>query len=289
MHDSFRHHARLWVLAGLMIVATGVGAPQKAQADGWTMPRGVGFYQVRFETLRTRSYFEPTGNRLGVPTIGAYRVSLYGEYGLTDRISVLAYVPIERLTLNRQVGAVSGIELDPGDAVTGAADMVLGIRGNLFSSGRTVVSVGLAFGIPTGSATQESGLYTGDGEANQQVTIEVGHGFGTSGYVVAVAGFNHRTRGFSDEIVYRAEVGGPVWRRVSGAVRCSGVQSLQNGDAVLGGRGLRGNDQRFLRYGAELRMAVTTNTGVALSVDRNALVQNGLGGSTVGVSVFARL
>lgn len=289
MRDSSRHTGLGGALILVLAFVMTFSMPGQTQADGWTMPRGLGFYQVRFEMLRSRSYFEPTGNRITVPTVGSYRVSLYGEYGVTNRITVLAYVPFERLTLNRQVGVASGVELDPGDTFVGPADIVLGVRGNALRSGRTVVSVGLAIGVPTGNTKQESGLYTGDGEVNQQVTFEVGHGFGTSGYLVGVAGFNHRTRGFSDEVVYRLEVGGPVWKRLSGAIRVSGTEPLRNGDARLGGRGLRGNDQRFLRYGAELRMASSETIGITLSLDRNTLIENGLGGSTVGLSVFARL
>ena len=258
-------------------------------ADGWTQRRGGGYYQIRFEMLRTRSYFEPTGNRLSVPLIGAYRTSFYGEYGVTDRITVVAYIPLERVTLNRQVGRVTGAVLDPGDTASGLADAIAGLRVGLLSRGRTVVSASLMLGVPIGDADQESGLYTGDGEFNQQVALELGHGFGRAAYAVATAGFNNRTSGFSDEFSYRVEVGSDLYGRFSGAVRVGGVESFKNGDAVLGGRGLRGNDQRMMRYGVEGRYALTQAAGFSVSVERALRVQNGLGGTTFGASVFVKM
>ncbi len=260
-----------------------------ARADGWTQPKGVGFYQVRLELLRTRSYFEPNGNRLTVPTIASYRTSFYGEYGVTNRVTAIAYLPFERLTLNRQVGRVSGVEIDGGDAVTGLADAVLGIRGLLYSAGRTVVSASLSAGVPLGEAEQSSGLYTGDGEFNQQLAVELGQGFSKAGYVVASLGYNNRTQGFSDELAYRLEVGSPLVGPVSGALRVGGVEPMRNGDAVLAGRGLRGNDQRMTRYGAELRLAISPVAGIALSAERATRVQNGLGGTVFGTALFVRM
>lgn len=282
MHRSGNRRAAC-VLAMLLLC---VG---RATADGWTQPRGMGYYQFRFEMVRTSRYFEPNGNRIAVPTVGAYRASLYGEYGVTGRLTVVAYVPLERVTLNRQVGRATGVEFDPGDSVTGLADAVAGIRVGLLNHGRTVLSASVMIGIPIGDSHQESGLYTGDGELNQTVGIEFGQGFGLAAYLTLTAGWNNRTQGFSDEFVYRAEVGTDFPGRFSGALRVGGIESTGNGGAVLGGRGLRGNDQRMLRYGAELRFAITDAAGVAISVDRGTRLQNALGGTTFGTSLFARL
>ena len=91
---------------------------QPAHADGWPQKRGRGYYKVGYRMVRATQYYEPNGNLIRIPTLGDYTFSFYGEYGLTDGITVLAYVPFfERITLNRQVGRTSGFVFSEGDAV----------------------------------------------------------------------------------------------------------------------------------------------------------------------------
>ena len=182
---------------------------QPTFADAWPQPRGHGYYKIGFRMLRATHFYEPNGNRIRIPTVGDYTVSFYGEYGLTDRITLVAYVPFyERITLNRQVGRNSGFVFSEGDVVNGIADPIISARIGLAQFGGTVVSASLRLGLPLGNADQPNGLLTGDGELNQTVALEAGHSFYPAPvYAKASFGFNQRMKGFSDEIVYAVEAG----------------------------------------------------------------------------------
>ena len=264
---------------------------QPALADAWPQRRGHGYYKIGFRMLRATHYYEPNGNRIPIPTLGDYTVSFYGEYGLTNRITIVAYVPFyERITLNEQIGRNSGFVFSEGDAVSGIADPIIGARIGLAQFGATVVSASLRLGLPLGNDDQPNGLLTGDGELNQTVALEVGHSFYPRPvYAKASVGFNQRVKGYSDEIVYAVEAGYTVADRFTIAARLRGVEPLRNGDPNVGGRrGLNGNDQRYLAYGAEITYTHRGAYGLSLGVEGATRAQNVLSAPAFSVGLFVK-
>ena len=265
---------------------------QPTHADGWVLKRGRGFYKVGYRMVRATQYYEPNGNRIQIPTLSDYTFSFYGEYGLTDGITVLAYVPFfERITLNQQVGRTSGFVFSEGDAESGIADPIVGARIGLIQDGPTVLSATFRLGLPFGNDTQPNGLLTGDGEFNQIVTLEAGHSFyPIPAYATASAGVNQRTQGFSDEVVYTLEAGYTVAERFTLAAKVRGVEPLRNGDPTVGGqRGLNGNDQRYLAYGAELIYTHRDTYGLSVGVESVTRAQNVLSAAAFSAGLFVKL
>ncbi len=280
---------RLFSTSGLAVLMVLTALP--AFADAWPQPRGHGYYKIGFRMLRATHFYEPNGNRIRIPTVGDYTVSFYGEYGLTDRITLVAYVPFyERITLNRQVGRNSGFVFSEGDVVNGIADPIISARIGLAQFGATVVSASLRLGLPLGNSDQPNGLLTGDGELNQTVALEAGHSFYPAPvYAKASFGFNQRVKGYSDEIVYAVEAGYTVAERFTIAGRLRGVEPLRNGDPAVGGRrGLNGNDQRYLAYGAELTYTHQGAYGLSLGVEGATRAQNVLSAPAFSVGIFVK-
>lgn len=259
-------------------------------ADGWPQRQGHGYYKLGVYTLRATHYYEPGGNRIAIPTVGDYTFSFYGEYGLTDRLTAIAYVPFQRITLNRQVGRESGFVFSEGDATTGLADPFVGARFGLLQFGGTVVSAGLKLGIPLGTKDQTNGLNTGDGELNQLITLETGHSFyPMPAYAVVTTGFNQRSGGFSDEFTYSLEAGYTVANAWTIIGRVQGLESFQNGDASAGGQlGFAGNDQRYLLYGMELAYTRNDRYGVTFGVQNATRAQNVLSAPAFSFGLFLK-
>jgi len=280
------------LLAALTLLVCGTAAIPDARAQGWTQPRGHGYYKLGIRHVSATRFYEPGGNTIPIPTLRTYTVSFYGEHGLTDRLTLVAYVPFyDRITLNRQVGRESGFEFFEGDAVSGIADADLGLRIGLVQNRPTVVSAGFKVGLPLGRDEQENGLLTGDGEWNQTVTLGAGHSFYPApAYAKAAAGFNNRTRGYSDEVVYLVEGGYTFRQAVTLAVRIQGVASLKNGDdAVLGGTGgLYANNQQYLAYGLEVGYTHRDAYGISFSVEGATLAENVLAAPAFSVGLFVK-
>ena len=240
------------------------------QAGGWTQPRGHGFYKLSEQLVRATSFYELNGNQLAIPTLSTYTTSVYGEYGLTDRLTLIGYMPfVQRITLNKQVGSVNNFVFFPGDAKTGIADSDVGLRIGLLSAGGTVLSTQIMFGLPLGDDRQINGLYTGDGEFNQSISLQVGQSlYPLPAYLTGEVGINHRLKGFSEEFRYAFEAGGTIGNRLTIALHLRGVESLKNGNnALTGGTGgLAGNNIRFLSYGPEISYLVKPKVGISFGV-----------------------
>ncbi len=261
-------------------------------AGGWTQKKGRGFYKIGFRFIRANEFYEPNGNKINIPTLGDNTLSIYGEYGFTDRITLLAYVPFyKRITLNRQVGQESGFVYFEGDAASGIADADVGFRFGLRQDGPTVLSLGFIFGLPLGNDQQANGLLTSDGEFNQSVSLQIGHSFYPAPmYFTAEAGFNNRSKGYSDEFRYGFEVGYTMKERLTVILRATGVQSLKNGnDSVTGGMGgLFANNQSFLAYGPELVYTMNDKLGISFGMDSAIFAQNTLSAPAFSFGLFLK-
>jgi hypothetical protein len=78
---------------------------------GWPQPKGKGFFKLGQNAIRSSAFFNPAGEVIDITTTSLYTTSLYGEYGLTGRLTGLFYFPFfVRGTLNeiryRQSGNV---------------------------------------------------------------------------------------------------------------------------------------------------------------------------------------
>lgn len=258
----------------------------------WTQPRGGGYFKLNSQMVRGDRFYDRQGSCMAIPTLADYTLSLYGEYGLREQLTVVGYLPFfKRITLNKQVGRPSRFLYFKGDAQTGVADADLGVRYRLLQRGGTVLSAGLSFGLPLGRDQQENGLLTGDGEFNQALTLQVGRSFyPLPAYLSAELGVNNRTRGFSDEFLYAAELGHTFGAAFTAIVRLRGVESLKNGDgAVMGGMGgLYANDQGFLAYGTELLWAPRPSCGISFSLTGAARLRNSLSAPALSLGIFTR-
>lgn len=264
----------------------------EALAGAWTQPEGAGFYKLGSQMVRGQEFRDMGRNRQSIPTLADYTVSLYGEYGLRDGLTLIAYVPFyKRITLNRQVGRPSGFVYFEGDDVHGIADAQAGLRYRLAALGATVVSAGLLLGVPLGDDAQANGLLTGDGEVNQVVSLQLGHSlYPVPAYVNAEVGYSNRLKGYSDEFIYSVEAGYTVGDRLTAVLRLRGIESMENGDdGTSGGMGgLYANNQRYTTFGPELIYAIDERIGVSVSAMGTARVQNALTAPVYSFGVFVR-
>ena len=265
--------------------------PGVAAAQAWTQPRGEGYYRLGLRALQARHFYDPGGTRVPITTVGDYVASVYAEYGITDRITAVAYAPFfERITLNELVGRPSGTVVVEGDAASGIADPTLGVRYGVLRGGPAVVSLGLQLGLPLGQDEQPNGLITGDGEFNQLVSVAAGYSFYPRPvYAMASVGFNNRTRGFSDEVAYQVE-GGVTWRQTVLVIgRLRGSESLENGSGGTGPGGIGGlysNNVRYLTLGAEVAYLFAGGYGVAVGAETAVYGQNVLSAPVFTVGFF---
>jgi hypothetical protein len=263
-------------------------------AQGWPQPKGHGFFKLDFSFIRSRTYYGLDGNIYDIngagTLLGSYTTAFYGEYGLTNKLTAIAYVPfLVRNTVNEGVGAITGEVLQPGLENTAFGDADLGFRYGFLKKGSFVLSGSLWLGIPSGDYTNPDLLYTGDGEWNQQLRLEWGYGAArwyTNGYV----GLNNRTKGFSEEFRFQAEFG--YWlvkSQLLASAKLATVQSFFNGDPSGTTNGLFANNVEYISPQLGLTWERNDQWGLSALVAGAFAGTNALASPSVSVGVYRKL
>jgi len=269
-------------IKNISILVLFFGIQTQLLAGGWPQPKGGGFFKLDFTFIRGEDFYGMDGNIFQIngagTTLGNYVTAFYGEYGVTDRLTVISYVPFfVRNTVNEGVGALTGEVLQPGLENNAIGDIDLGVRYGLFAKNGWSVTTAVFLGLPTGDATNENLLFTGDGEFNQQIRLEAGYGK-TNWYATGYVGFNNRTEGFSEEFRYELEFGYKFFENklIAGA-KLSGIESFNNGDPGGSGNGLFSNNVEF----------VSPQAFVAYEFDQKFGLSAQIAGATRGRNVLA--
>lgn len=248
-----------------------------AFAGGWTHPRGKGYFKLNEQIIRSDSYFKPSGKKELITAQSRYTTSLYGEFGLVDRLSLVGYIPFyQRIS-----------EDGPGsNTKAGTGDWELGARIGLLTNRATVVSLQVMAGLPLGDSFSEQkvGLFTGDGEFNQLFSLQVGRSLWPApGYLKGEIGFNNREGDFSDELRYALEAGFMVDERIGVSAWLRGVKALGTGDVWTV------NDQQYVSFGPELNFYLTSNAGITAGVTRYTGAHNLLDAPAWDIGLFLKL
>ena len=255
-------------------------------AQAWTKPKGGGFYKFDYTVIQTNKVYDPGGKVVPFRTLGNHTLSLYGERGITDKFTIQAYIPFfVRNVLNETKGAQTGVLLEPGIEENNIGDIDIAFRYAL-PTGGLPVSASLLLGLPTGNSTQNSGLFTGDGEFNQMLKLSTGVG-ATKWWTQFGMGYNNRTKGFSDEVRYDSEFGYKMFnQKLLTIVKFSGIESINNGTEAVSSTGLFSNNVEFLSPGLEFLYFIKPKLGLSFRAAGAVKGQNVLAAPSFSFGAF---
>ncbi|MBO0592086.1 hypothetical protein I2486_11775 [Cellulophaga sp. E16_2] len=178
--------------------------------SGWTR-EAKGFYgQVTASTFSSHDYYTTTGALSDQgSTFNSQSLSLYGEYGITDRFTSILSIPA--LVLNN---------FSTTETVAGVGSIKLGFKYKIFKE--SPIAIQVDFDIPTNNgvnfATAKEAddfgqintinLPTSDGEFNVWTNLIASHSFPNGKtYGSIYSGVNFRTESFSNQFQAGAELG----------------------------------------------------------------------------------
>ncbi len=260
-----------------ILVALLVFSIHVAFAGGpWPQPKGKGYFKLSEWWIVFNQHYTDAGRLDPNVTTGIYNTSFYGEYGLTDRLTAIAYAPLlSRNYMNNLRSATTNDILVAGEAINSLGDIDLSLKYGLTKPSNSIpISVSLTLGLPTGKAVAGAlnNLQTGDGEFNQMLQIDAGRGFKlndkVSSYVSGYAGFNHRTKGFSEEFRYGVEYGfGLANQKLWLIGRLNGIESFKNGATAetITSTSIFANNTEFTSFGVEAAYYASKRVGVSAS------------------------
>lgn len=246
-------------------------------AGPWPKPKGQAYLKLYEFWLQFDEHYTSNGEIDPNATLGLYNTAIYGEYGITDRLTVFGNVPFfSRNVINTQVSGTRGDVLIPGEAINGLGDADLGLRFGLTNSGSPIaLAASLTLGLPLGESAggEQKNLQTGDGEFNQMLLLEAGKSFrfgdDTDGYLSAFAGINNRSNGFSDEFRFGLEGGVNLLNRKVWLIgRLAGSESFFNGETAetVSSTSIFSNNAEYLSLGGEVNVYLTRKLGVSAGV-----------------------
>jgi protein XagA len=280
--------------ASLFLFISFLSTPSVSTAQAWTKSKNNGFYKLDFSSIRATDVFDSKGEVVGFRTLGNYITSFYGEYGITNKLTAVAYVPFfVRNTINATKGRQTGNIIEPAIVNNNFGDVDLGIRYAIFNKKGVSVSANILLGLPTGDAKQTDGLFTGDGEFNQMLKIAVGTGK-KKWWTQGALGLNNRTKGFSDEFRYDFEFGYKLFNdRLLAIFKINGIESLSNGTSTekAAATGLFSNNVEYMGLGPELLYYINKKKtiGASFRIAGALKGQNVLAAPSIAFGVFAEL
>ena len=229
---------RLIPLAALMLAAV----PQNLGAGAWTQSPGGLYLKIAGLSFRSQEYFDPSGKwvekgdtiSIAISENGTRKevladrelrdlnMAAYLEYGLMERLTLVATLPYKRLRLAEEKDIVETrifTSLDttitrkdslrpPPSRSSGFADLEMRLRWRLLED-PAVVSVTLGGKLPLGYEMQEeSNVPLGTGEIDGDTRLLVGKSlYPLPGYATGAIGYRKRGGRFSDELLYSLEAG----------------------------------------------------------------------------------
>lgn len=258
---------------------------------GWPQPEGSGYYKLSQNWIISPSFYGPAGNVVPITTTSIFITSFYGEHGITDRLTGIVYLPFfVRNTLNEVRYNQSG-QIIPGDELNSIGDADIALKYGIIVNKPVVVSMTALFGLPLGdnSGGDSQILQSGDGEFNQMIRADVSGSLPSNIFLSAHLAFNNRTRGFSDEFRYGAEVGCTFFKKLIAIAKLSVVESLYNGSGGVAENGIFSNNTEYISPTLEVGYKITEAWGISGSGGFAFSGRNILASPNWGVGVFLQL
>ena len=263
---------------------------------GWPQPKGKGYFKLSQFWIISNQHFTNTGEIDPNGTRASYFTNVYGEYGLSDRLTTIVYWPFyARSVVYEQVSGTTGGLITPGEAINGVGDMDLAIKYGLTQNKRIALSTSLLLGLPLGESAggSDGTLQTGDGEFNQMLQFDAGSSFKMGNlypYANVFVAFNNRTNGFSDEFRYGIEAV-IDYESIFFVIRVHGVRSFKNGENNFNttGTSLFANNAEYLAITPEIAYKVSDKWGVSANIGMAAWGKLIFANPTYSIGVYFNL
>jgi len=259
--------------------------------SGWTKGKKEGFYQLSYQSMVSNDYFTLDGERLETNQFSQQSLVFYGEYGVTDRFTIIANLPLQ--TWN-------GFENT--EKVSGLGDLRLEFKHAILKK-YLPLSISVAPELPIGKANnfakstindfEQINLPSGDGEFNVWTTLSSSFALPNIPFYGSIFGsYNVRTEyngiQFSDQYALGAEVGYHIAQKVWVNARLNALATV--GEVPVATDFVRGDGTEYTSYsfGAsvpvykQLHLSVNYRNFNDLIFDRKNLYSSGV----VSVGVY---
>jgi hypothetical protein len=220
-----------------------------AAQSGWTKGKKEGFYQLSYQSMTSKDYYTLGGELLETNQFSQQSMVFYGEYGVTDRFTIIANLPLQ--TWN-------GFETT--ETVSGLGDLRLEFKHAILKK-YLPLTISVAPELPIGKANnfakstindfEQINLPSGDGEFNVWSTIASSFALPKAPFYGTIfAAYNMRTEydgiQFSDQYALGAEIGYHIASKVWVNARLNALATV--GDVLVATDFVRGDGTEYTSF-----------------------------------------
>lgn len=230
----------------------------------WTQEKGKFYTQFSFSTIS--NYDEVFGD----PDYETNReitdntLQFYGEYGISNKTTLLVNLPIKLISTG---DAVNGTAFITEDSKTAFGNISVGLRHQFYAK-KWIISGQLNVEANTGTFEAASGIRTGFDAWTLTPTINFGRSFDKF-YVQAFTGIDLKTNNYSNNFKIGGEVGTKVHSKIWLIGFVDIVSSFNDGDVNLPLRNLATalyvNNQEYGAFGLKAIGEINNSFGGILS------------------------
>lgn len=242
---------------------------------GWPKKKGAYYFKLATWWIESDEAFSVDGTKSGIVNGGLFNVNIFGEYGITDRLTVTAYIPFFSRSYQDEL-IENGItnENNPGDSFNSFGDSEIGLKYGLFRNDYLSWAASVTLGLPFGNdgTGPNNVLATGDGEFNQILRTDLGISLLNSDklslYANIYSGVNIRSEDFSEEYRGGAEFGaGFIKNKLWVITKFDVIESFDNGDRDFGSSAtVFANNVQLYSLTPEVSYKFTEKIGISASV-----------------------
>ncbi len=196
----------------------GVSQSNSAHAGPWPQPEGHGLLISSFGFTQAQNHAGVSNPAYGNGVYQRFGLGLYGEYGVTDRITVLG------------AGGPQLRSLDTAGSTAGMGDVDLAIRGTFWQEEYWAGAVEGIVKVPT-SYDAYVNPALGNGQVDLEPRLLIGRGLqlgSLPAFAILEAGYRFRTGGPSDQLRLDATFGvhvAPAWMILVQSFNIIGMQN----------------------------------------------------------------
>jgi hypothetical protein len=234
----------------------------------WTQEKGKFYTQLSYTTIPNYDMLFGDPDYFANGKISDNTIQFFGEYGLTDKTSLILNLPYKSISLDQYVICV-GTPCNPIEYnKSSLGNIGLGIKHNFYKKD-WLISGQLSVEANTSSFDAASGIRTGYDAWSFTPLLIAGRGFGKT-YLQGFIGADIRTNDYSSNFKIGGEVGYKATKSIwlVGFVDVS--KSLKNGNITLPQaniiNGLYVNDQEYGVVGVKAIGEFSDNFGITASI-----------------------
>lgn len=231
----------------------------------WTQNKGKAYTQLSFTSI---SEYE---SLFGNPSFNTERkitdntLRLYVEYGISNKTTVFAALPIKTVK-SEELVAPTTTPLTSSASVTSTGNILFGIKHNFYSN-KWLITGQISAETKSTDYNAFAGLRTGYDAWTFSPLISIGRGF-NSWYLQAYTGVDFRTNDYSSALKMGGEMGYNIssWFTIIGFA--DGLASFTNGEVIIPQEnsltGLYVDKQSYAAFGLKTTFKVSKEFGVNL-------------------------